>query len=123
MIVQGRVTAFAIASVSLWAASASRYSSRNFMVRLLDLVELIHAVEKFKNAPRLVFVDARQREADVNQHIFPEFDFGNVLQTNSLEHAAKINLAHEYVVFAISLDDLARNSQAHERFLQGSDDF
>ena len=44
---------------------------------------------------------------------------GDVLQADALEDAAEIDLAHQHVGFAVGLDHLAGDAEAHRCLLRG----
>ena len=121
MIVHGRVTVRAIAAASFRAASPSRYSSRYFMTDgSLQLVELVHLLEEREDPPRLVLVDPREGEADVDEHVVAGPDLGDVLEADALGDAAEVDLAHQHVVLAIGLDHLPGYREAHRSTSSGS---
>ena len=118
MIVQGRVTVRAIAVGQLRAASPSRYSSRYFMmVASFSSSSWFICSRNSKTRARLGLVDARQGEADVDQHVFVRLRLGDVLEADALGDAAEVDLAHQDVVLAVGLDHSSGDCQAHRRLL------
>src|SRR5579859_746338 len=90
MIVHGRVTFFRISCESCSAAFGSRYSLRNFTELLLKSTEFFEVLE---DALRFLFVDHADGEAHVDEHIFPNFGFGDVGQVDLLANAAEVDPA------------------------------
>src|SRR5262249_39213795 len=86
-----------------------------------EFVELFHLMKKGEHAARLLLVDARQGEADVDKDVLARPDLRHMLQADALEDAAEIDLAHEHVVLTVSLDHLAGDAEAHGWiFLRGA---
>src|SRR5215203_5926177 len=81
--------------------------------RRLQLIELVHAIEKLEHTTGLVLVKPRQGEADIDDHILADLDRRDVLQADVLRDPAKVDFPHEDVVLAVSRDDLARNPETH----------
>ena len=109
-----------MAAASFWAASRVAVFVEVFHGDgSSELVELVHLFEELEDALRLGLVDARQGEADVDEHVLADLHLGHVLQADALADAAEIDLAHEHVVLAVGLDHFAGNAEAHEQAPSG----
>src|SRR5262249_47251039 len=84
----------------------SRYSSRYFIAEIL---------QHFQRTRRLLGVDFRDGEADVDQHELAGPRIGHVLQADGAGNAAEPDLAEQQVLLAIDVHQLTRNAQAHRR--------
>ena len=78
-----------------------------------QLVELIHLFEELEHATRLGLVDARQREADVDEHVVVGADLGDMLEADAPADPAELDFTHQDVVFAIGLEDSSRDRKTH----------
>src|SRR5829696_5588067 len=115
MSTHGRVTAARIAASSRPTAAGSRYSSRNRIGSLPDLVQLAGLGQQGEHPVGLGLIEPGQGEPDVNQGVLPDGDVRDVLQAHPLEDPAEVDAAHEQVVLAVHFDDLAGDAQAHAR--------
>src|SRR5258708_27468284 len=117
----------AIFAASAWALSASRNSSTNRIMptlllfdhgclqrRELVLVGLPDALEVLQGRGRLLLVDLRQGEADVDQHPFARGRrvVGEQADVYHPPHTAQVYLGHVKLL-RVKLDYLTRYDQAH----------
>src|SRR6516225_9109472 len=120
----------AIFAASARALSASRNSSTNrimpTLLLLLDqgclqrrdlvLVGLPDALEELHGRGRLLLVDLRQGEADVDQHPFARYRrvVGKQPDVDHPPHSAHVHLG-QVGLFRVKLDDLTGYAEAHVR--------
>src|SRR5690349_2270400 len=109
----GRVTAARIAASNRPTAAGSRYSSRNRIGALADLVQLAGLGQEGEHPVGLGLVEPGEGEPDVDQGVLPDGDGRDVFEADPLANAAEVDAAHEQVVLAVHFDDLAGDAQAH----------
>ena len=79
----------------------------------LQFIQLIHPAEKLKYLTGLIFIDARERKAHVDQDVLAGHSVCDVFKADALGYAAEVHFAHEHIVLAVGFGDSTGNAQAH----------
>ena len=84
---------------------------------LVQLAERRDLGEGRERLLRLLLVDARDREAHVDEHVVAERDLRHVGEARLALDAGEVHLPHPQLALTRDLDDLSRNRQTHASVL------